>query len=473
MAIYNGHVKQVNKSLRYSVLDGSAFAAMLGLTQNYVVPFALALKATTAQIGLLTSIPNLMMAISQLAAPRLAEKAGSRKALILPVVFLHALMWLPILLVPYVMPGEKIWWLITFVTFSTVVGALANPAWGSMMADLVPERIRGRYFAGRGRIASFVTLIFSFLAGGLLQLLQPNVFLGFALLFGGALVFRFLSLYFLARMYELPQAQTNGRHERLGDLARSLPSTNLGHFTIFVALISFSTNLAAPFFTVYMLRDLHFSYLTFVIITSVGALTALFFLSYWGKRADRAGNVRVVRITAILVPFIPLLWLVSSQPYYLAVVETFSSFAWAGFNLAAMNFVYDAAPPEGRTRHIAVFNAMNGTAICLGALTGGFMAGRLPPLLGHNLLTLFAISGALRFIVVALFLRRFAEVRHVQKTALASLLLGRHKAEGNVSGLNTHRGWQPHHDSHVATPQVAGFSAEAGGHGHDVRGTPP
>ena len=44
---------------------GPPFSAMLGLTQSYIAPFALSLKATTAQIGLLTSIPSLMMAVSQ------------------------------------------------------------------------------------------------------------------------------------------------------------------------------------------------------------------------------------------------------------------------------------------------------------------------------------------------------------------------------------------------------------------------
>lgn len=142
---------------------------MLGLTQDYIVPFALALKATTAQIGLLSSVPNLTMALFQLTAPHLAERAGSRKGLILPVVFLHALMWLPILLVPYLFPDQKIWWLIGFFTLSTVFGALGNPAWGSMMAELVPEGTRGRYFGFRGRICGLVTLVFFFIGGAILH----------------------------------------------------------------------------------------------------------------------------------------------------------------------------------------------------------------------------------------------------------------------------------------------------------------
>ena len=81
------HTRLVKKSLRYSILDGSAYSAMVGLTQDTITPFALALKATTAQIGLLSSLPNLAMALSQLAVPRLAERAISRKKFILPIAF--------------------------------------------------------------------------------------------------------------------------------------------------------------------------------------------------------------------------------------------------------------------------------------------------------------------------------------------------------------------------------------------------
>ncbi len=79
--------KVTKGTLRNSILDGASHSAMLGLTRNYVVPFALTLQATTAQIGLLVSVPNLTMALSQLAAPALVARAGSRKRLILPTAF--------------------------------------------------------------------------------------------------------------------------------------------------------------------------------------------------------------------------------------------------------------------------------------------------------------------------------------------------------------------------------------------------
>jgi MFS family permease len=398
---------------------------MLGLVQNYVTPLALALKATTAQVGLLASIPNLIVAFSQLAAPDLSERAGSRKGLILPMVFLHAIMFIPILLIPFIIQNSQVWWLIAFVTVSTVFGAIANPAWGSMMADLVPIRLRGRYFSSRGRIAGIITLVFTFTAGGILQLLTNTPFIGFAILFGGATAFRLLSLYFLSKMYEPESSDVKENERSLLHMVRHVGSSNLGRFTLYVALINFGANLASPFFTVYMLRDLNFSYMTFTIVISFASISSLVFLTFWGRRADLAGNIRVIRVASCILPFIPLLWLVSYNVYYLIFAEIISGFAWSGFSLASVNFVYDASEAQNRTKHIAVFNTITCLAVFLGALIGGYLAPHLPVLLGYQMRSLFTVSGIFRGLVVIFLLRQIIEVRRVPNLTLFQFLLGR------------------------------------------------
>jgi len=416
---------RVKNSLKYSVLDGSAYAAMLGLTQNYITPFALALKATTAQIGLLTSFPNFAMAISQMAAPDLAEKAGSRKAFILPVVFLHALTWIPMLLIPFFFHNSPVWWLIVFVTANMVLGALANPAWGSMMADLVPVRLRGRYFGVRGRITGFITVAFSLIAGFILQQFAGNVFIGFAILFGGAAVFRFISLYYLYRMWEPPVSREAENSTSLPRIILSTLSTNPGRFTLFVSLIFFASNVASPFFAVYMLRDLNYDYTDYTINITAYFVATIAFQTFWGRRGDHAGNLSVIRFTSYLLPAVPIVWLISTNQYFLIAAQVFSGFAWAGFNLAATNFLYDATEDGSRTKYIAFFNAMTGISICAGAVIGGYIIPLLPPTRGNNLLTLFLISGMLRGIFILALLNRIKEVRNVPQISNLQLLTGR------------------------------------------------
>jgi MFS family permease len=416
---------KVRKSLRFSSLDGAAASAMGGFTQNYITPFALALKATTLQVGLLSSLPNFFMAFSQLATPYLVERAGSRKAIILPTVLIQAIMWLPVFLLPYLFPGSGVWWLIGLFTIGSVLAALANPAWGSMMADLVPGNIRGRYFSFRGRIVTVTTLVFSLIAGFLLQLFTHNVFIGFAIIFGGALLFRLLSLYFLSRMYEPPLIQQETKTSGLFKMIIKLGSTNVGRFTIFMSLIYCAIMIPGPFFSVYMLRDLQLNYMTFTLINASSTVATILFLPFWGRRADRAGNLKIIKITSALLPIIPLLWLVSTNPWYLMAANTFSGFVWSGFDLSCTNFLYDASEAKTRTKQIAVFNAITSMAASIGAIIGGYIAPHLPETLGFQLRTLFVFSGLVRGVIVLLILRTIVEVRNVSGISTFHLLLGR------------------------------------------------
>ncbi|MDD5288537.1 MAG: MFS transporter [Dehalococcoidales bacterium] len=413
---------QVKKSLKNSVLDGSFYSAMLGLTQNYTTPYALAMNASTTQVGFLTGIPYMAMVLTQLISPTLTERVGSRKGFILPVAFLNGLMWLPILLIPYIFPSKEIWWLIAFITLCTAFDALSNAPWNSMMADLVPGELRGRYFSSRNRINGLGALILSFVAGGILQVFTRNPFIGFSIIFAGAMVSRFASVYFLSQMVEPPVVIPQNKQSSIFKLSLTLGSTNIGKFILYNALINFAANFSGPFFSVYMLRDLKFNYLTYVIVNSTAALATLIFMPFWGKRIDRAGNVKVLKVASLFVPLVPIVWLFSTNVYYLCAAQVLSGFAWSGFNLAVSIFLYGAAPSENRTRYIALNNALMFAGISLGALLGGVVAPFVPALMKSNLLTMFLISGLARIVVVLIFIPGITEVRNVPEASVKEVL---------------------------------------------------
>jgi len=332
--------------------------------------------------------------------------------------------------VHYVFHDSPVWWLIGFVTVSSVLGAIVSPAWGSMMADLVPARLRGRYFSSRGRIIGFISLVTFFIAGLILQFYtDKNIFTGYSILFGGATLFRLLSLYFLSRQYEPKQAKEKEDSPGLIQLIKNLGSSNLGKFTLYVALIDLCTCISSPFFSVYMLRDLKFSYLHFVLVSSSGSVANLLFLTFWGRRADKAGNIKIVQLTSMLLPLVPILWLASTNVYYLMAANLFSGFVWSGYGLTAVNFLYDASKPEIRTKQIAIFNAVDMIACCVGALAGGYIAQHLPVFLGYQLRSLFTLSGVMRALVVIIFLRQIVEVRRVPEMNTWQVITGRSNSD--------------------------------------------
>src|SRR3989338_3128028 len=146
---------KIKRSLRYSTLDGIFASITQGLSENFITPYALAMKATTAQIGILSALPNLAGSASQLITASTVDRLGSRMALINPCVLLHALMWIPIILVPYIFGGSAIACLTLFATLYMLLNALCIPAWSSLMADHVPEGPRGQFFGWRNRLLVF------------------------------------------------------------------------------------------------------------------------------------------------------------------------------------------------------------------------------------------------------------------------------------------------------------------------------
>jgi MFS family permease len=409
------------ESLRFSFIDGVFASGMMGFTQDYFAPFLLLLGATAKQIGALSAFPNLFAALAQLKSADITERLRSRKRVINTFIFLQAVMLLPMAIMAFT-GIEKPHIFIAFVVLFTVLGAVTIPAWSSLMSDLVTQAKRGSYFGWRNRVLGFILVGATFVAGFILNVMKNvNIFWGFSIIFGLAFVFRLISWYFLTRMYEPPLTYKQEHYFNFLDFISRLKESNFAKFVLFVSLMSFSVNLAAPFFSVLMLEDLHFSYLVYTLITISATMTIYLMIKRWGNHADKIGNIKIIKFTSPLIAIIPLLWLINRHPLYLFLVQMFAGFLWAGFNLCASNFIYDAVIPEKRTRCIAYFNTLNGLAICCGALLGGFLLQKLPPLLGHKILMLFLISSLVRLVVGIYGPLRIKEVRPVDKIRSSEL----------------------------------------------------
>lgn len=401
------------KTLTYSILDGSAWSVMAGFGESYLAPFAIALRATNQQIAMLFSLPQWLGSIFQLYSTKAMDIVKSRKKLINITVFLQALTWIPIFLLPFFFRNYSIAFLIFFVCFYWIFGQFAAPAWNSLMGDLVEENKRGAYFGRRNWISGFVGFVSVFIAGVILSLLSvANVWLGFFILFMVAMVSRFVSLYYLNLMYEPPYTTKKTDYFTFPAYLKRLRETNYGKFVIYVALITLAVQIAGPFFAVYMLEELNLSYLDYTIIVSAATVSTFISMVYWGRNIDKFGARNVLMASSIVLCIVPLQWLFSANVVYLVAIQLLAGFAWAGFNLAAFNFVFDTVKPGKRARCVAYQNVLNGSALFIGANLGGFLITKfsLPEFFGSEFKSIFLLSGVLRLLIVAFFLTKIAKI---------------------------------------------------------------
>jgi len=435
-------IKKIRESLRLSILSGLGWAGMAGLTQNYVTPFVLELKATSFQIGLLSSVPNLSMALSQLATPTLTQRMGSRKRITLTAIFLDALLWLPLVFIPFLFKQDAVWFILILFAFKGVAGSMGSPAWSSMMADLVPQGVRGRYFSWRGTLQNAAVLVFTFIAMGIMEFFKTrDKFIGFAILFGGAGFFRMMSAFFFSRQFEPPMPKKRESVD-IWHAIRNLTRTNFGRLTILMSAFTFTGSTAQPFYAVYLYRDLKFDFLPYILVTTSPMLFVVLFQPYWGRRSDVAGNAKVMKLALLFAPIGPILWIVSPNVGYLVGLQVVGSFFNAGLNLALGNYIMDEAKRHEVTRNMAIFNAFMGISAFLGAFLGGVLATRLPPLLDYRLKTLFLLSGTLGIAVVTIGYRYIKEVRKVEKVSTINLLLGRYPGALDKAGGKSDYGFR-------------------------------
>ena len=409
--------EKIKKSLNYSIKDGIVSSVASGTGDNFISAFAVSLKATNFELGLLSALPNLIP--GELFTARAMEK-WSRKKIMLFGVLMQSLLWLPIALLPLIFLKKAALAPILLIIFYTVYigfGWFISPAWSSWMKNLTEGREKGKYFGLRNKIGGIAGLSATIIAGLALDGFKHAglVFVGFTSLFVVASLSRLTARHYINKKYEPKLKLKKGYYFSFWQFVKKAPTNNYGKFAIFIALINFAVAISSPFFAPYLLKELKFNYITYTLINLVvQAAFTLLFMPIWGKFADKYGSIKTMRLTAYFIPLVPLLWLVSSSPYWLILSQMFAGIVWAGFNLAAANFTLEAVTKERVSLCSAYLSFLGGICVFVGSLLGGLIAS-LNITFMNIFLFVFLISGIARMIIVALMIKNIKEVRPVEK----------------------------------------------------------
>jgi len=421
------------KARHLSIKEGSFSAISITTRLSYMTPFAVAINSSNYIISLISAIGGLLGPLSQLKSSRLIEKYP-RKKIVSTAVFFESILWIPFIILAFLFykgiltSSLPLLLLIVFAVY-IIVYSISNPAWFSWMGDIVDEKYRGKWFSKRNYIIGMVTLVFAILAAFFLDFFKRNnwTMIGFMILFSVAGITRLISSYLFKKSYEPKLKLKKGHYFSLKDFIKKAPKNNFGRFTIFVTFMYFAMSIASPLFAVYMLRNLNLSYVMFMTITLSQSLFSLLTIRFWGDFADRYGNYKVIQITSFLIPFYPILWLLSSNPVYLIFGPALlGGIVFAGFNLSAVNFVYDSVRPDKRGLAVSYFNVLNGFGIFLGAGLGAILVKYLSINFMDKLLFIFIISAFARMSVSLIFIPFIKEIRKTEtfdsKKALREIL---------------------------------------------------
>src|SRR2546427_7544921 len=126
---------------------------------------------------------------------------------------------------------------------------------------------------------------------------------------------------------------------------------NFRRLILFLSSWNFAVNLAAPFFTVYMLKTLGYDMTVIIALTIISQLSNLTALNIWGTLIDRFSNKAVLRIAAPLFlacilgwTFTGLSWAQPIMLYLLGAIHVLMGLSTAGVALASGNIAMKLSP---------------------------------------------------------------------------------------------------------------------------------
>jgi MFS family permease len=414
-----------------SVGDAASYSVMVGMGETYIAAFAVALGTGGISTGLLTTLPIFAGSILQLMTPHAVRWLGSHRKWVVICATTQALA-LAMLPVAILLGGWSAALVYAAATLYWAAGQSSNPAWNTWIEDVVPKSLRTRFFARRSRISQMF-LLSGFVIGGLLLELGKSyttgdtgatnwTFVAFTTLFLVAAISRLASASFLAGHSEPNAGKIYEEHISLAQWSRRLRRHSGLRLLIFLFAMQASVYISGPFFTPYMLRELRFSYFTFMSLTCFCLVGKALALPFWGKFAHLYGARRLLWIGALSILPLPACWMLSSSYAWVALIQFVSGLTWAAFELAIVLMFFEAVPRHERTSLVTLYNLSNSAAMVVGTMLGAIVLRQFHESIGGYTL-LFGMSSLSRVFAVLLLVRLSNVVESVPRVIEGALAL--------------------------------------------------
>ncbi len=378
---------------RCLLLNGGFWSVYNALTVGFISVFALALEASNVTIGILGAVPFVSAILSQIPGAKITEYF-KRKTIYFSLTLLSRLIWILVLLAPFIFKSNPLLFVIVFFFLIQFLEFAADPAWTSLAGDIVPDKVRGRYFGKRQVIKSLLWMIAILFGGVYLDMFPKGNFIGFASMFFAGALFGLAATFAISKIKEKDTLDHNHHHNLKEFFA--MPNA-LKRFCIAQFFFNFAYMIASPFFTVYMLKNLGMSYTFYVVAFSLTILTRVLAERHIGKLSDKYGDKPLAVISMLGTALVPLIFIfITKENLWLIVpAQMLSGFVWGGTELTLFNLLLDLTDRKERPFQVAEFTLLTSIPLFIAPILGGIIADNAEFLL-TGIPLVFAVSCILR-----------------------------------------------------------------------------
>jgi MFS family permease len=405
----------VRRNFILNVLDGAVF--MFGLSfasRAAVLPvFVKRIGGDNIALGLIPVLWILGFHLPQILMANYAQRAHSKKRLLLKTSLVQRLPWLllAVLTATVISSADTTLGLILFFVgfgIAAVGGSLNLPVWFDLVAKITPVRLRGRLFGLRSIVGSALGLVAGWVVERVLEsMAYPS---GFATLFGLAFAAMMISYVFLTLLKEgdLPEPAPRRRYReflaRLPQILRS--EQNFRRFIVAEILLVMATTVEA-FFAVDAFQKFDLSVGFAGRFTAVAAGSVMVGNFLFGYLTYRFGHNLTLVTAAILMSLACVIAQIAPtvEVYYLVFV--FTAFTLGIRSISQLAIIAELCREEDRPTFVALTNALTAPFVLAG-LGAGWLANQV----GYD--TVFIVAGSMALAAAAWLVLMVREPRELE-----------------------------------------------------------
>jgi MFS family permease len=376
---------EVKSGMKLVIKEGLTAEAVTTLTGGaFLVAMALKLGASNFQIGLLAAIPTLSN-MFQLLAIFCLQKFKNRRYISVFSAFFARVPLLFVAALPFLFSaGTSLTLLISFLFVHFFFSTVTNLSWNSWMKDLIPEENLGSYFSKRSRLIQIISIVLSFSLAMILDHVKMNYpdaeMIVYSTMFFSASLIGFAGIYFFAKTPE-PQMQSSDDIKLLKFFQKPLRDSNFRKFITFNSFWAFATNLAMPFYSVYLITVLNFNLSYIIGLNILSQFSSIILIRYWGRFCDKYSNKTILSFCGPLYIIAMLAWPYTTLPEshiltfpLLTAIFILMGVANAGINLALANIGYKLTPRSETVTYFSTRSMITAFFTAISPIIAGYFA---------------------------------------------------------------------------------------------------
>jgi len=367
-------------------------------------------------LGVLGALP-LMGAVTALPTSYFLARFGHRKRIFLIAGIAYRSMWVPIALIPWVLP-QAWWWraLLVLHALASLATHVMSPAVLSWFADVIPARVRGRFFSVWSQGGAIVGLLVGQFVAWLLDhaMSQEALTRTISVAFAAAAVLGVIDFLWLLPIPDVGH-KANPRITLRELFREPLADRSFRCYLGFSATRILSIGFLGQYIWLYLFEVVRVTRSTAnVMVVVMPMLVAILVVRAWGRLVDRWGCKPTLLVGTVLVLHGAAAWVFVTPEHpwggYAGVLVSVA--AWSGVEVASFNLMLRMSASHGGRRQGSAYLALNSVTIAAAAALSGVLGGTVANWLGRDwsgsLLglpltyhgVLFLISSGLRFLAL-------------------------------------------------------------------------